>query len=110
MTQTIPQLILACEPYLVQPEAATGFSFQIPNGINIVYAKLTGTYANGTFIMPTSPLNGQLLRFATNNTITALTLTPSTGQTVVGAPAGLTINTGIAFFFDRQTGQWLRLY
>ncbi len=55
----------------------------VPNGINNVVLNATGTITDYTLNLPVSPFDGQLVRFASNATLTTIHVT-STGPAVAG--------------------------
>jgi hypothetical protein len=77
---------------------ATGFSYTIP--ANQAFTELTpaGTLAAGTIILPSILNQGSRLEIFSTQTITALTVTPPSGFTVVGAAiTTIAANTSLAF-------------
>ena len=62
----------------------------MPNNVNAFIIDPTTTVANLSLTMPSTPINGQLVRFASTHTITSLLVTGATGQTVNNAPTVLT--------------------
>lgn len=84
-----------------------GFSFTIPNGINNLVLDPAGTLASGTIIMPASAVDGQIVSIITSQSITSVTISGNSGQTIVNAPTTLT-TTGCSFIFDRTAATWYR--
>ncbi len=112
-TVTIPVPLLASGAYAYQAVTATGLSFAIPNSINTYLLDPTGTVSALTLTMPTTPLEGQIVRIASSATITALGVVGAAGQSVSNAPTALTISTTGAYNYDfiyRATNtKWYRL-
>lgn len=92
----------------------TGFSFQIPNGVDAVVLNPSGTLATGTLILPKSASDGQVLSLITTQTITSLTLAVAlgSGQSIINSITTLT-PAGAQYFFVLQKGSnsvisWVR--
>lgn len=70
-----------------------------------------GTIATAAFTMPLSAglVDGQEISFTASQTVTALTITANTDQTVVGAPTTMDPDTPFALAFDTTTGKWTRV-
>ena len=91
----------------------TGFSITIANGIQTLILEPAGTLLAGTIIMPSTPVNGQLIRITSTQNITALTLSPNAGQSIVNAPTGFTVNLtgdqGYELIYRLANTTWYRL-
>lgn len=93
----------------------TAFSFTVPAGITNVLFTPAGTLATGTVVFPAtaSVADGQNLRISSTQTITALTLTAGSGQTINNSPTALTVSTtapyGYEFIFNVAALTWFRL-
>lgn len=61
---------------------STGFAITIGNTVGRLLLDPAGTLATGTITMPATPLDGQVVKIASTQAITALTLSPNTGQTI----------------------------
>lgn len=79
-------------------ERNTGYSLQVPvNGFaitignNLVSLILdpAGILATGAITMPSAPSDGQIISVITTFQVTALTVSPNSGQSIKGAPATL---------------------
>lgn len=74
-----------------------------------------GTIAALTVVFPaaTSLIDGQILRIASSQTVTALTITPGTGTTVSNSPSAITISTtapyNYEFIYKASLAKWFRL-
>jgi hypothetical protein len=66
-----------------------------------------GTIGSFTETLPASPIDGQECDFTTTHTITAYTLSPNTGQSVVGAPITLTPSTPIKVRYVLSITTWV---
>lgn len=114
-TVTIPTPLLASGA-VYRTAFAAGGSFTVPNGVTNLILNNSGTIATGTVVMPSSPSHGQLLRITSVATVTALTLSGNTGQTISNAPTAITISTtgayGYMFVYfsaTATTGTWYRM-
>lgn len=92
---------------------ATGFSITIGASIRTLILDPAGTLATGTITMPASPVDGQEIRIASSQTITALTVSPNAGQSIKNAPTALTVSTtgpqGYEFIYRSSNTTWYRL-
>lgn len=94
-----------------QPTLTTGFSYQIPASTSTVDILGAGTLAAGTVILPQAPANGQIERLECSVTVTALTLSPGTGSTIVGtAPTTCGPNASHEAQFLASTSTWALLF
>jgi hypothetical protein len=82
----------------------TGFSYTVKNGSFYLMLTPLGTLATGTVTMPPTPVERQVVSINSTQIITSFTLNANSGQTLVGAPAALAVNTPIRFVWDRTTG------
>lgn len=91
----------------------TGASITVANNIGKLIIDPAGTIATLTVVMPSAPVDGQILSMGTDSTITALTITPGAGQTVANSPTALTISTtaafGYQFIYRAANTNWYRL-
>lgn len=77
----------------------TGFSTTIPNYTNTLILNPAGTLSTGTVIMPALLFDGQLIAITSSQTVSTLTLTPSSGQTIIGSPGTITSTSPIKFIY-----------
>ena|ERR1700748_715125 len=87
----------------------TGFSITIPNAVNELILSPAGTLATGTIILPSLPQDRQWVGVTSSQTVTALTVSANTGQTVVGAPTTITASTPFSFIYNASGAQWYRI-
>ena len=92
-----------------QSTPLTGFSITVLPGTGVVQLTPAGTLAAGTIVFPTSVVNGFRLRIFSTQTITALTLTPGTGQTINAAITTLAANTAAEYVFQQSNLTWFRV-
>jgi len=89
----------------------TGFMLEPDPGTRTLIIDPAGTLAAGTIVFPQAIIDGQEFRFATTETITALTCDGGTSYTINNAPTTLPAGTGAAFILQYDTTpQWFRLY
>jgi hypothetical protein len=87
----------------------SGFSITIGNGVNQLILNPAGTLATGTVTMPLVALDGQTVRISSEQTITSLTVSANTNQTVVGAPTTLAQYASALFMYKLSTLTWYRV-
>lgn len=85
----------------------TGFNITHPGGI--LYLTPAGTLASGTIVMPASPLNNQQVQVYTTEEVTALTVSPNSGQMITGQPTTLLANTSFTMVYRSSDTTWYRL-
>lgn len=84
----------------------TGFSYSALDLTGALILNPAGTLATGTVTMPPNPLNGQLFDIKSTMTITALTLTPAAGQSVVGSPGTIALGDTIEAIYRAADSTW----
>jgi hypothetical protein len=101
---------------VVTAGSSTSYSQQVPTtGFNIAantnYLVLVpaGTLATGTVTFPNNVLDGKTFTLSSTQTITALTLTPNTGQTINGSLTTLSANGFATWLFDSSNNNWYRI-
>jgi hypothetical protein len=91
----------------------TGFTITIADGIQTLILEPAGTLLAGTITMPSTPVDGQLIRITSTQSITTLTLSPNAGQSVKNAPTGFTVNLtgsqGYELIYRLANTTWYRL-
>lgn len=87
----------------------TGFTQTLSSTVQTVVLNPAGTLATGTITMPASPANGQIVQVGTTQIITALTVSPNSGQTLTGAPTTLTPSAGFRYIYVTGISTWVRL-
>jgi hypothetical protein len=88
---------------------ATGFSITLGDLKGVTILDPAGTLATGTITLPAKPGNGQLIRVATSQTITSLTVSPNSGQSIKNAPTTLSAGTGFLYIYRSTGTTWFRL-
>jgi hypothetical protein len=88
---------------------ATGFSITISNSSTTLLLTPTGTLATGTVIMPAAPIDGHVVRVLSSQTVSALTVSPNTGQSISGAPSAIGPATPFAMIYDLAGTTWYRM-
>lgn len=84
---------------------ATGFSVTVNNANTwLILTPLAG-YAAGTIIMPNATQGDEVLVTCTQ-AVTALTVTPASGDSAVGQPTGLTANQAFTMKYDSVVKRW----
>lgn len=122
----LPLASAASGAYLLTTnQGVTSLTAQIPNGITNVVLNATGTVTVYALQMPATPTDGQLVRFASNATLTTVLVeTGSLGQTidtptkvfsplVPNASTGLSVTSvtvvGFEFMYNLSNNRWFRL-
>lgn len=82
-------------------------TFAATQDIMILFA--AGTLAAGTVIMPAAPFDGTVVRITAGMTVTALTVSPNTGQSIVGAPTTILVTTPYGFVYRSANTTWYRI-
>lgn len=85
---------------------STGFNITVGAGIGLQLLSPAGTLLAGTVKMPAAPVNGQVLRIKTTQAITTLTLSPNTGQSLLGAIPTLALGGGIECIYQTSNTTW----
>jgi hypothetical protein len=94
----------------------TAFTITATNGVNYVYLNPAGTLATGTFTLPASPADGQLLTLEDSQTQTAITIQANTGQTLtagtygLATPTALVANTKYQWIYFAKQAAWVRVF
>ena len=84
----------------------TGFSIQVANGVTSLLLKPAGTLATGTITFPTTPIDGQTLRIASSQIVTALTLSAPAGQTILGPITTIAANGHATWQYVASISTW----
>jgi hypothetical protein len=87
----------------------TGFTITIGNNISTLLLNPAGTLATGTITMPATPIDGQIVRLATTQTITALTVSPNAGQTISGNVTTLTAAAPATYMYNLSGTKWYHI-
>ena len=84
----------------------TGFSYTFAAGTTVLVLDPAGTLATGTITMPAAPADGMTISFSSDQTITALTVSPNTGQSIVGNPTTLLAGGAATFVYRLSNTTW----
>lgn len=88
--------------------SATGFSVTVSEPDTWLILTPQAGYAAGTLVLPNGEDRKKVLVNCTQS-VTALTITPATGETVAGAPTGLSANDFFRLRFDGVVKSWYRV-
>lgn len=89
---------------------ATGFTHTIPNAVSRCLLTPAAVLATGTITLPANVSDGFEVSIVTSQTVTALTVSPNSGQTIVGTTAlTLTAGTQIVYFFAAASSVWYKV-
>lgn len=88
----------------------TNASFTVPDGKGAVIVDYGTLKASGTITMPAAPIDGMQLSFGSGtNGTTALTLTPNSGQTIIGGITTLVAGTAARYMYKSSNLTWYRI-
>lgn len=87
----------------------TGFSYTFASGVQTLVMNPAGTLATGTITMPAAPADGMTIRFSSSQIITALTLSPNSGQSVVAAVTSLVLGGSAQYIYRATNTTWYRI-
>jgi hypothetical protein len=88
----------------------TGFNITIANNVSTLILTPAGTLATGTIKMPAAPFNGQIVNLVSTKTVTALTLSANTGQTINNAVTTIGATSPVSYIYDTGNAAWYRLH
>lgn len=98
---------LADQSYSLQTPS-TGFSITIANNTRSLILNPSGTLATGTIKMPVSPVDGQFINVTCSQTVTSLTVSPNTSQTLLGAPTTCGPSAPFGYIYNLSGTTWYR--
>lgn len=84
----------------------TGFTITVPDNCSALMLNPAGVLATGTITMPANPVDGQLVRLMTTQTVTALTLNANAGQTISGNVSTLTAAIPASYMYNLSGTKW----
>lgn len=90
-------------------QQAPATSFNITASTNYLVLVPAGTLAAGTVTFPNNVPDGKTFTLSSTQTITALTLTPNTGQTINGGLTTISANGFATWLFDSSNNNWYRI-
>lgn len=82
----------------------TGFSYTVTTPVTLFTP--AGTLATGTVTMPASPNDGMTVTLMTTQTITALTVSANSGQSIAGAATTLLANASVTYVYRSSNTTW----
>lgn len=84
----------------------TGGSYTVPVTDNVVNLHAAGTIAVFTVVLPGAPADGQVIVIVTDQIITALTISPNSGQTIRGAVTTLPLAGRASYRYHGADAIW----
>lgn len=87
----------------------TGFTYNFDNATGTLYLTPAGTLATGTIVMPSAPTDGRQVQVFSSQTITALTVSPNTGQSISTPPTTITANGSFRLVWRASDSTWYSL-
>jgi hypothetical protein len=104
----IPSINTEATTYLTP---LTGTTVTLAPGAGITVFNPAGALAALTVKMPASPVDNQSAIFSFSQAITALTVSPNTGQTMGnGLPTAATAGQGFRFIYKAASLKWFRIF
>ena len=91
--------------YFNYANVTTGFTTTVSNTLLI---DSISTLATGTVYLPNAPTDGQVVKIAANNAVTALTLTANVG-TILGPATTLSANTFVTYQYVAGPQKWFKI-
>jgi hypothetical protein len=89
------------------PGAVDGGTYNIPDATGTLFFNHTG-FAAFTFVMPPNPVLGQVQTICFAGTVTTLTISPNSGQTLLGAATAATANLTVSWIYRSSGAVWVR--
>ena len=86
--------------------STTGFSYTFAAGTTVLVMNPAGTLATGTITMPAAPADGMTISFSSTQTITALTVSANTGQSIVSAATVLPARQATTYVYRLSNTTW----
>jgi hypothetical protein len=102
LTYAVPNLVEYNVP-------VTGFSYTGANTTGILVLDPAGVLATGTIVMPAAPTSNQKFTICSTQVITALTVSPNIGQTVLGAITTIAANGYASWVYRSTNTTWYRI-
>jgi hypothetical protein len=84
----------------------TGFTYTFAAGTTVLVMNPAGTLATGTITMPAAPADGMTITFSSTQTITALTVSANTGQSIVSAATVLPARQATTYVYRLSNTTW----
>lgn len=89
---------------------ASGFTHTIPDGTGVCLLTPAGTLAAGTLTLPSAASDGFQQEIVTSQAVSALTIAPNSGQTIVGATVfALAAGVKVVYFFVASASTWYKM-
>lgn len=85
---------------------STGFLVAFGDTTGLIALDPAGTLATGTITMPASPLDGQIATISSTQTVTALTLSPNTGQSIKAAAMTILAGQTLRYRYRASNTTW----
>lgn len=86
----------------------TGFTYNVPDGVQHLLITPAGTIAAGTVSLPPNPSDNFVFNVSSSQTITALTVTAQSGRTIYGAPTTIGAAAPFEYRYNQAQNAWFR--
>lgn len=104
-TATWGNSAVATYSYFDYSNVTTGFTATVNSTLLL---DSVATLSTGTVYFPNTPTNGQVIKIASNNAVTTLTLTANTG-TILGRATSLSANSFVSYQYVSGPQKWFRI-
>lgn len=88
---------------------ADGFSIQISSTVPALILAPAGPLLAGEIVLPDTPEDGMILKVGATDTIAALAVTASAGQSVTGAPSAIDASSPFTVLWVESLATWVRV-
>jgi hypothetical protein len=91
-------------------QPASGATLTAPAFLGAYLLDPAGTLATLTIVLPPAANDGQVFEMSTTQAVTALTISPAAGQSVIGGSLSLAANAGASWRYRGANNTWYRRY
>ena len=89
---------------------SNGFTLTIPQNCSTFFLRPSVNINNGTVVLPTAGLDGQIVNILTSKTVVALTVNAQSGQYISGtSPFQLNSNSSVGYFWNSGSATWYQV-
>lgn len=87
----------------------TGFAITVPANVSVLALNPAGTLAAGAVTLIAAPVDGARVLISSTQTVTALTVSANTGQTLVGAATTVGLGVSVEYLYQLSSKTWFRI-
>lgn len=88
---------------------STGFSYTFASPTQVLILSPATTLATGTIITPSSPADGMTITISSTQTITSLTFSANSGQSISNAITTLALGSFASYLYRATNTTWYRV-